>query len=171
MGFLLFWFWCPAISLAVGEIGCYRPTYPREVNPWRAQFFSVPVAIEGVHLLIFVLRSHCSQVQILVKTTSTQMSFPETVSDSSYRNSSVEQIHSFISYPAGWFQMIPQVKKPNVEVLGWRGYTWSAVKRPVRCTAKFYKTAYGSETNIQFFGNSSGGNSCTSAASWQNSRF
>ena len=37
----------------------------------------------------------------------------------------------FISCPSSWSQMIPQVKKPDVEALGWRGYTWSAVVRPV----------------------------------------
>ena len=29
----------------------------------------------------------------------------------------------FISCPSGWSQTIPQVKKPDVEFLGWRGYT------------------------------------------------
>ncbi len=49
----------------------------------------------------------------------------------------------------------------DVEVLDWRGYTWSAVVRPSGCTAKFSEThlAYGREINIQFKGNSSGGHS------------
>jgi hypothetical protein len=56
-----------------------------------------------------------------------QVSFTGTVSDSS----SVVQTPSFISCLGGWSQTIPQVKKPDLEVLGWRGYTWSMVERPV----------------------------------------
>ncbi len=68
----------------------------------------------------------------------------------------------------GWSQTILEVML-DVEVLGWCGYTWSAVVRPVLCTGKFsempLETAYGREINIQFMGNSSGGHSCSQHAS------
>ncbi len=68
----------------------------------------------------------------------------------------------------GWSQMILEVKMLDVEVLGWCGYTWSAVVRLVGFTAKFsempLETAYGREMNIQFTGNSSGGHSCSQHA-------
>lgn len=36
-----------------------------------------------------------------------------------------------------WSQTIMQVKKPDMEVLGWRFYAWSAVVRAVGCTTEF----------------------------------
>ncbi len=88
-----------------------------------------------------------------------QMSFPDTVSDSLCRNYLVMQTDCCSS----WSQTILEVKMLDVEVLGWCGYTWSAVVRIGGCTAKFsetpLETAYGREMNIKFSGNSSGGHS------------
>jgi hypothetical protein len=72
--------------------------------------------------LKFVMTPNCSEVKTLVRTMSTQMGFPEAVSDSLCRNSSVVQTYSFISCPCGWSQMILQVKS-EVEFQEWLGYT------------------------------------------------
>ena len=64
-----------------------------------------------------VMTTNYSQVKTLVRMISMQIGFPETVSYSLYSNSS----------DGGLSQTIPQVKKPDVEVLGWSSYMWSAV--------------------------------------------
>ncbi len=84
-----------------------------------------------------VTMMNCSQVETPMRTTSMQMSFPEMVSDSLCSNSLVMQTVCCSSCAGGWSQMILEVKILDVVVLGWCGYTWSAVVRPVGCTV-FY---------------------------------
>ena len=97
-----------------------------------------------------VTTMNCSQVKTLVRMTSTKMNFPKTVPDSLCRNYLFVQTHSFASCPGFWSQMIPPVKKPAVEVLGWRGYTWSVVVRHCQILLN----------DSQFSCNSSSGHSC-----------
>ncbi len=101
----------------------------------------------SIYPLKLVMMTNCSRVETPMRTRSMQMSFTETVSDSLCRHSLVMQTDYCSSCPGGWSQMILEVKMLDVEVLGWCGYTWSAVVRPVGCTAKFSKmpleTAYG----------------------------
>ncbi len=115
-----------------------------------------------------VTMTNCSQVETPIRTTSMQMSFPETVSGSLCRNYLVMQTNCCSTCPGGWSQTILKVNMLDVEVLGWCGYTWSAVMRPVGCTAKIsetsLETAYGREMNIQLMGNSFGGHSCSQHA-------
>ena len=71
---------------------------------------------------------------------------------------------SFISWPGGWSQMIPQVKKPDVEGLGWCGYTLWGWLDILPNSQIVLEAAYGREINIQFSGNRSGGHSCSQHA-------
>ena len=70
------------------------------IHPGRAHLSSVPVAIEGEHLPTEVGYG----AELVKNLVSTQMSFPEMVSDCLCRNSSVVQTHNFISLPDGWSQ-------------------------------------------------------------------
>ena len=74
-----------------------------------------------------VTMMNCSQVETLMRTTSMQMSFPEMVSDSLCRNSLFMQTNCWSSCPGGGFKTFLEGNMLDVEVLGWCGYTWSAV--------------------------------------------
>ncbi len=107
--------------------------------------------------------------------TSMQMSFPETVSDSLRRNYLVmQQTDVAAAVRVSGLRRFWRWRCLDVEVLGWCGYTWSAVVS-TGCThihvgcwmyCQFPKTpletAYGGEMNIQFTDNSSGGHSAVS---------
>lgn len=133
----------------------------------------MPYANEGEHCsLKSFMMTNCSQFKTPLRTTSTQINFSETVSHSLCRNSLVAQTNCCISCVADWSQTITQVKEPDVEVLGWHGYTWNAVVRLAGCTAKFsemtLETVYVSQINIQIVGNSSSGHTCqVHGLSWQ----
>ncbi len=114
----------------------WKPGFIREENT--SPKFQTPSNVS-----IYPLKpvtTNCSQVETLMRTTSMQMSFPETVSDSLCRNSLVMLTDCCSSCPGGWSQTILEVKMLDVEVLSWCGYMWSAVVRPVGCTAKLSET-------------------------------
>ncbi len=67
--------------------------------------------------LKLVTMTNCSQVETPMRTTSMQMSFPETVSDSLCRNSLVMQTDCCSSCQGGWSQTILEVNMLDVEVL------------------------------------------------------
>ncbi len=136
----------------------WKPGFIREENP--SPKCQMPSNV-SICPLKSVTTTNCSQIATLMRMTSMQMSFPKTVSDRLCRNYLAMQTDCCSSCPGGWSQIILEVEMLDVEVLGWCGYTWSAVVRPVGCTAKFsetpLETAYGREMNTQFTGNSSGG--------------
>ncbi len=140
--------------------GQKKPGFIREENT--SPKWQMPSNVRSCPLKS-VTMTNCSQVETPMRTTSMQMSFPETVSDSLCRNYLVMQTDCCSSCPGDWSQTILEVKMLDVEVLGWCGYT---VVRQVGCTASEtpLETAYGREMNIQFTGNSSGGHSCNQHA-------
>ena len=71
------------------KLGFIREEHASPASQWPSKV--------GIFPLKSVMMLNCSHVKTLVRTTSMQMSFPETVSDSLHRNSLVVQTHSFIS--------------------------------------------------------------------------
>ncbi len=112
-----------------------------------------------------VTTTNCSQVETPMRTTSMQMSFPETVSDSLCRNSLVMQTDCCSSCPGGWSQDDLGGEDAGC---GGPGLVWLHVV--CGCEAGWmycqilwnsFGMAYGREINIKFTSNSSGGHSCS----------
>lgn len=77
----------------------------------------------------------CGQDETLVGMTSMQMSFLEMFSYSWHRNDSIVRNNCCIICLVGWSRTILHTNTLDVEIVGWCGYTSSAVVRPVRYTA------------------------------------
>jgi hypothetical protein len=105
-----------------------KPGFIHEEHPSPACQWPLKVSICPLNP---VTTSNCSQIKTLVRTASTAEELSWDGFWQFVQKFFFVQTHSFISCLGVWSQMIPQVKKQDVEVLGWRGYTWSAVLRPV----------------------------------------
>ncbi len=133
-------------------------------------FSKVSDALKCEHYsLRSIMTTNCSQVETLMRTTSMQISFPEMVSDSLCRE--IIWLFKLIVAAAVWVSGLRwswRWSMLDVEVLGWCGYTWSAVWGRLDVLPNSFETpletAYGREMNIKFTGNSSGGHSCSQHA-------
>ncbi len=91
----------------------WKPEFIREENT--SPKYQMPSNV-SICPLKSVTTMNCSQVEIPMRMTSMQMSFPETVSDSFCRNYFVMQTYCCSNCPGSWSQTILEVKMLEVAV-------------------------------------------------------